>query len=79
MAKNQPTQLTMEWSREIAAVMETVVSGLPSRDRGECGELNADTMTRCDGRMMAEYIEATPLLAAFPVWVCSCCERKYLP
>lgn len=45
-------------------------------DRGECRELNADTLTRCTGRMMAEYIEATPLLLPFPVWRCSCCGRK---
>lgn len=48
-------------------------------DRGPCGELNADTLKRCDGRMIVEYIETTPLLMGFPRWVCDKGERKHTP
>ena len=45
-------------------------------DRGECQELNAETMKRCTGRMVASYKITAELLMGFPVWQCSVCGRK---
>jgi hypothetical protein len=79
-AQGQPNQLSLEWGREIAAVLDNAyLHNLPLSDRGECQELNPATMKRCTGRMEASYITATPLLPSFPVWTCSACERKYVP
>lgn len=45
-------------------------------DRGECQELDTDTMTRCTGRMEVSYKITTELLMGYPVWECSACGRK---
>lgn len=43
-------------------------------DRGQCGELNADTLTRCTGRMVVHY-ETLHGQIGFPVWTCDSCRR----
>jgi hypothetical protein len=58
------------------ALLNTTESPL---DRGECQELNTDTMKRCTGRMEASYKITVELLMGFPSWCCSLCGRKYTP
>ncbi len=41
-------------------------------DRGECGELDVETMTRCDGRRIVHY-ETFAGQIGYPVWVCQKC------
>ena len=62
------------------ALPNTIPSQLDNpNDRGECLVLDTDTMTRCDGRMVASIRETTPFLPGFPVWTCDKCGKVVVP
>jgi hypothetical protein len=52
---------------------------LPDTDRGQCGELDPETMKRCDGRMVSDVRKTCPALVGFPVWTCSACGKVVVP
>jgi hypothetical protein len=61
---------------EEPGVQESLLKQIEEQDsdRGECQELNAETLTRCTGRMKVHY-ETIAGQIGFPVWTCSACGK----
>ncbi len=47
-------------------------------DQGECLALDAETVTRCDGRMIVHY-ETLHGQIGYPVWTCQKCGKVVIP
>ena len=52
----------------------TLPEPTPDTDRGECQDLDTETMKRCEGRMIVRY-ETLHGQIGYPVWTCDKCGK----
>lgn len=48
-------------------------------DRGQCQDLDTETMKRCEGRMVATVRDHYLCFVGYPVWTCDKCGKVVVP